>query len=676
MSSAEKVAGAPAEFADFVAHGWHVQGPEHKATGQFSMQQPGSQAEVDVLECGSSQAAKDLGIIEDSTACICWCRPPELSSSTDDDGLQSVQIALRHAMAAVAASRIAACALQHSGWCIAALQTLETMMTQLKASTKEADSWPDGGAQSPAAIALKAAVSALEEPFHTCLEILDDFRPPEANKVDAESVVFLIANLDSMYYVLLDHHLTAPWTTPSVPPPHKYFPALLDLMKPEVEAAVSSLVQYAGPVAADAFRQAWGLSKENQLEAEADPLRQVMWARWQEAAVLLYHRGLGAAGEMDQAAEEEAGFREWVANRGKSDPDDATAVGVGHGLVDVPEDSVEDSGDVAIGSAKPGAQIGGMSEDEFDQAMKIALGAADGSDDEDDSGQLAQEARIGADADGVKPAPPAHMALQVFRDSARAWACHLYAFAAPNAAAIAALAATGPILEVGAGVGYWAHLLREAGATVVATDELPTSQCDSENVNQYHGRVPSWTHIEKAMSSCTADYSDHTLFLCYPPPASKMAEEALAAYTGDTVALVGEWDGDTGTHDFSEVLLMGWTLQEAIPLPNWSDTAHDLTIWRRRPESLQADRLDAVPWPLCSGTGNTLGQCLQGEGRAFKRCRYLRSLQYCNENAWEKHRQVASGLMALSFVLFKRTLSFDSSMDFEDVSILTKRANV
>lgn len=82
-----------------------------------------------------------------------------------------------------------------------------------------------------------------------------------------------------------------------------------------------------------------------------------------------------------------------------------------------------------------------------------------------------------------------------------------------------------------------------------------------------------------------------------------MAEEALEAYSGDTVALVGEWDGDTGSQGFTEALLLGWTLQEAIILPNWSDTAHDLTIWRRRTENLQRDQLHAVPWPVCTGTG-------------------------------------------------------------------------
>lgn len=289
------------ELSVFVSHGWHVQGPETYAplclsrmsealsqdcfhmtasllmcsasSHQYSVQPPQLGVQITGIDASMSQAAKDLGVVEDATACACWRLPRELSN-TDENVLQSVERSLRFAVAAVAAGRVAACALQHSGWCLAPLQTLEAMMSQLKASTKDADLWLDGGVQSPAALALKAAVSALEEPFHTCLEILDDFRPPNATKIDTESVVFLIANLDSMYYVLLDHHLTAPWT-PSVPPPHRYFPAVLDVMKPEVKAAVSALLQRSGSEASTAFRKAWGLSEDNTFESEADPLRQV-----------------------------------------------------------------------------------------------------------------------------------------------------------------------------------------------------------------------------------------------------------------------------------------------------------------------------------------------------------------------------------------------------------------
>jgi len=51
------------------------------------------------------------------------------------------------------------------------------------------------------------------------------------------------------------------------------------------------------------------------------------------------------------------------------------------------------------------------------------------------------------------------------------------------------------------------------------------------------------------------------------------------------VCVVGEAPGgDTGSLAFAGALAAGFRLVQRLPLPNWSDTAHDLTIWDcRRP---------------------------------------------------------------------------------------------
>src|SRR5687768_14809752 len=45
-----------------------------------------------------------------------------------------------------------------------------------------------------------------------------------------------------------------------------------------------------------------------------------------------------------------------------------------------------------------------------------------------------------------------------------------YAHAIPTTQALRALLALGPILEIGAGAGYWARLLRDLGGDVIATE--------------------------------------------------------------------------------------------------------------------------------------------------------------------------------------------------------------
>ena len=71
---------------------------------------------------------------------------------------------------------------------------------------------------------------------------------------------------------------------------------------------------------------------------------------------------------------------------------------------------------------------------------------------------------------------------------------HVYAYAPPNAAALEALLARTPLLELGAGTGYWARLLRGAGADVLALDIAPPGPA-AATANTYHGRIPAVTEV-------------------------------------------------------------------------------------------------------------------------------------------------------------------------------------
>ncbi len=48
------------------------------------------------------------------------------------------------------------------------------------------------------------------------------------------------------------------------------------------------------------------------------------------------------------------------------------------------------------------------------------------------------------------------------------------------------------------------------------------------------------------------------------------------------MCVVGEWDGDTAEPAFAAQLLAGFGLVDRCALPNWTDTAHELTVWERR----------------------------------------------------------------------------------------------
>ena len=66
---------------------------------------------------------------------------------------------------------------------------------------------------------------------------------------------------------------------------------------------------------------------------------------------------------------------------------------------------------------------------------------------------LAANSRRGG---GKSAESPAFGLLERWRASCRDWACRVYAFAVPHEPALAALAALGPLVEAGAGTGFWA----------------------------------------------------------------------------------------------------------------------------------------------------------------------------------------------------------------------------
>jgi hypothetical protein len=87
-----------------------------------------------------------------------------------------------------------------------------------------------------------------------------------------------------------------------------------------------------------------------------------------------------------------------------------------------------------------------------------------------------------------------------------------YAWAVPTDEALDAIAKLSPIVEIGAGTGYWAALLSTRGADVIAYDRAP-----GHHANHYHGDSPLWFDVKAGGDSKAADHPDRTLFLCWPP---------------------------------------------------------------------------------------------------------------------------------------------------------------
>jgi hypothetical protein len=186
--------------------------------------------------------------------------------------------------------------------------------------------------------------------------------------------------------------------------------------------------------------------------------------------------------------------------------------------------------------------------------------------------------------DSLMPAwrvPPHMRKLTMERYMARQRMVARYAWAIPTVDAIELLLRYAPLVEMGAGTGYWAWLVRQAGGDILAFDRYPPP----DRRNRWHAGEAQWTEVLPGGPRRLTRHPGRTLFLCWPPQDEPMAEQCLQVYGGQTLLYVGELDlGEMGgpqgpgrsAHHFE-----GWALAESLELPRWESVNDRLFVLRR-----------------------------------------------------------------------------------------------
>lgn len=162
---------------------------------------------------------------------------------------------------------------------------------------------------------------------------------------------------------------------------------------------------------------------------------------------------------------------------------------------------------------------------------------------------------------------------------ARHYATAAYAWAVPTEEIVRDIAAWGPILEIGAGKGYWAKMIADAGGDIIATD--PYTPDDTETFYP----VESLSDVDAVRKYGTG----RTLLMVWPPYDMPVAFNALREFEsvrGTRVIYVGEGSGGcTGDDNFHEAIgLGGFFYDEDAPRVKnigWSSRRYeaDLPRW-------------------------------------------------------------------------------------------------
>jgi hypothetical protein len=157
--------------------------------------------------------------------------------------------------------------------------------------------------------------------------------------------------------------------------------------------------------------------------------------------------------------------------------------------------------------------------------------------------------------------------------------CEKYAWAIPDQEALDILVQHSPLIEIGAGRGYWAALAAAEGADIIAFDPVPPN---SDGANSWHRQPGTFFKVVQADLEIVSRHPDRTLFLCWPPFNSDAALRTLRAYKGQTVIYVGDEGQVAGTPQFYAELSTDFTRIQVVDIPRWPGINDRLEVWRRR----------------------------------------------------------------------------------------------
>jgi hypothetical protein len=144
-----------------------------------------------------------------------------------------------------------------------------------------------------------------------------------------------------------------------------------------------------------------------------------------------------------------------------------------------------------------------------------------------------------------------------------------------------------PVIEVGAGRGYWSAQLSRAGISVQAFELEPPDKSANVSFPRAAGQRDVWHPVHGIDELDFGDRAQDVLFLCWPPGwGNSMASDVLGGFEsagGDRLIYIGEpKGGKTGDDAFFDRLSAGWRLATVdADFVSWWDLADVAEHWVR-----------------------------------------------------------------------------------------------
>lgn len=172
-----------------------------------------------------------------------------------------------------------------------------------------------------------------------------------------------------------------------------------------------------------------------------------------------------------------------------------------------------------------------------------------------------------------------------------------YSWAVPTEEALQTIRKFQPIVEIGAGTGYWAYELRKRGVKIEAYDKYPPDGNDwtqeeesaygdfgaHPNKSWYHRGHSSWIDVKQGTPEVLKTFGpEWNLFLCWPPM-DDMAMYSLGYHRGKYIIYVGENSGGCNANrKFFKLLHRFYDCVEEVNIPRWPGIHDYMSIYKHK----------------------------------------------------------------------------------------------
>lgn len=152
-----------------------------------------------------------------------------------------------------------------------------------------------------------------------------------------------------------------------------------------------------------------------------------------------------------------------------------------------------------------------------------------------------------------------------------------YSWAIPTHEALNIIKQYSPIIEIGAGTGYWAKMLEDIGCDILPIDTNPPTL--GENL---FGHKIEYTSIIKSGIDVIKLFPDCNIFLCWLYMDPTAFEVAKLLKVNRHLIYIGEGQcGCNANDDFFEYLSSNFTEVVSCGIPQWYGIHDSLTVYRK-----------------------------------------------------------------------------------------------